>query len=58
MCRLQSFFLHTIAGLVLVDDSVFVITLYVQCQPIGKIWNPKISGECWKSSVERVMNYP
>ena len=50
-------FLYTTAGLVFVVNIAFVVTLFVQCQPIGKIYNPKISGECWKPNVERAMTY-
>lgn len=45
--RFHQFFLWTIGGLVLIINTIVIITFYTACNPTEKSWNPRVPGTCW-----------
>lgn len=50
-------FLYTVTILVLIVNTAVIITMFIQCQPTAKNWNPKIPGKCWNPVVQKDMVY-
>lgn len=45
--RFHQVFLWTIGGLVLIINTIVIITFYTACDPTEKSWNPRVPGTCW-----------
>ena len=53
----QRTFLYFVPSLSFIANAAFVATLYTQCSPMSRVWNPDIQGTCWKAHVERDLMY-
>ena len=50
-------FLHSVAILVFVMNVAFITTLFTQCSPVSRVWDPNIKGSCWDPNIERDVMY-
>ena len=54
---LQRAFLYSVAAIVLTVNATVVTTLFIQCRPLSKEWNPDIKGSCWSLSITADLLY-
>ena len=50
-------FLYSVAVLVLAVNVALVATLFTQCSPVSRVWDPNTKGSCWGPNVERDVMY-
>ena len=50
-------FLYSLALVLIVYNTLEMITILIQCRPMPKLWNRKINGSCWKPNTVESFEY-
>ncbi|KAM5482612.1 hypothetical protein McanMca71_004085 [Microsporum canis] len=51
--RAQRIFLYTLMAMLIIINSICVFTIFGQCAPTSRLWDPEIPGTCWSPHYQR-----
>jgi hypothetical protein len=55
--RVRKTLLYTLIVIEVVFNIIPIIVVFVQCQPVSRLWDPSIPGKCWSPNVVRDVGY-